>query len=490
MSDDISVDVLKLPVDMKSSEETSLSDSIAIPSHTFEGDFDLWDMAYSQLRVEQVELITNYESILCEYLPGILNEKEKEDASLQQSRLVEFLGRSLENVQSMQPSMARNIAPYSKQALSAIVSLKSGIEAVVPHGTILWVALAIALQLLSTLASAVEDTVNAITGVIDITGKIKWYTGLADVLAHHQHRQEQSFMAMRCDILKSILKLYQKLLHFTIECVFAFRRGLTQALTNFEVFPSKWKDLRHGISITEGQVQQFLAQYCNTSVTSYVGLLVNLKMSREHRGIMQQLCVIDVDAAIESLRTPGDLKEDYFDELQKLASRECYERSLCIPKGDGEVTSSRMINFFDLAIENLNARFDISHVAYFFCNDTEPKADVTILRTLIWTLVRQDHILIQYLKNKHDNLGQRLFDDTNAFHTLKHILREMLADARIRLVILVTDRLDCCIQEKNKDYRLRKLLSDICQNNEKARWVRPGFSSVTHGGNCNSHFYD
>ncbi|KAJ5729858.1 WD40 repeat-like protein [Penicillium malachiteum] len=371
-SDDTPLD--ELQINFENNDSVQAVDSMENLTFNFEKDSDLWGMAYCKLRIQESDLITGYEKIMHEYLHNTQDQgvRDLDVPSIQQSQLVEFLRCSLENVTSMQSTVGK-MGPHVRQAQSAMLSLKSGITLAVPHGAILWASLAVALSMASLFSSAVHDVANAINGVADITGKMKWYTNLADVLVHHQHRQEEPFLAMRCELLSKILDMYTTLLHFAIECVCAFRQGLSQALTQLQISPSKWESLRQSIYIAEQEVEDLLSQYSNASITSYVSLLVHLELSKEYRDIMQQLCVIDVDAAIKSLRKQSENNETYPEEAQNLASRECNDRHLCLPNGEDEATTTQMIRAFDFLIKQLNTRFDISHVSYFFVTTRKKK---------------------------------------------------------------------------------------------------------------------
>ncbi len=84
-------------------------------------------------------------------------------------------------------------------------------------------------------------------------------------------------------------------------------------------------------------------------------------------------------------------------------------------------------------------------IAYFLCQATDPKLNnaISILRSLIYMLVRQQPYLISCLREKYDT-DPKLFENGNTFYSLSVILENMLQNSTQSMTYLLVDALDEC----------------------------------------------
>ncbi|GKU09791.1 unnamed protein product, partial [Fusarium langsethiae] len=91
-------------------------------------------------------------------------------------------------------------------------------------------------------------------------------------------------------------------------------------------------------------------------------------------------------------------------------------------------------------------------LSYFFCQATDPQLNnaVSVLRGLIYLLIKQQQSLISYVWSEYDHTGEKLFQGSNVWVSLVRILTKMLEDPTLKDVVLVVDALDECITDRHK----------------------------------------
>ncbi|CAK7233328.1 hypothetical protein SBRCBS47491_008571 [Sporothrix bragantina] len=87
-----------------------------------------------------------------------------------------------------------------------------------------------------------------------------------------------------------------------------------------------------------------------------------------------------------------------------------------------------------------------------------------VLRGLIFMLVKQKPALVSYVRDKYDDVGKRVFEDSNSWEALSKIFTNMLSDERLAGAILLVDALDECTSDRSK------LLALISQPS-RAKWI-------------------
>jgi hypothetical protein len=108
-------------------------------------------------------------------------------------------------------------------------------------------------------------------------------------------------------------------------------------------------------------------------------------------------------------------------------------------------------------------------LSFFFCQAADARINnaISVLRGLIYLLVKQRPALVSHIREKYDDTGKPLFDGLNAWTALSDILINILSDLAIGTTYLIIDALDECIGD------LPQLLDLIVRTAVSARvkWI-------------------
>lgn len=147
--------------------------------------------------------------------------------------------------------------------------------------------------------------------------------------------------------------------------------------------------------------------------------------------------------------TKGGLLEDSFRwvlgnaEFQRWHSDD--QSQLLWIKGDpGKGKTMLMIGIINELLQQVQSQPSQS-IAYFLCQATDPRLNnaTSILRSLIYMLVRQQPHLISYLREKYDT-NPKLFEGGNSFYSLSAIFENMIQNSTHAMTYLLVDALDEC----------------------------------------------
>ncbi|KAJ5128771.1 hypothetical protein N7526_006937 [Penicillium atrosanguineum] len=122
-------------------------------------------------------------------------------------------------------------------------------------------------------------------------------------------------------------------------------------------------------------------------------------------------------------------------------------------------------------IEELTRLYgDNASISFFFCQATDMRINsaTSVLRGLIYLLVKNHPSLLHHVRARYDYAGKTLFQDVNAWNALSTIFRDILNDPTMQMTYLVIDALDECTNG------LRFLLDLIVQEssvNPQIKWV-------------------
>ncbi|KAF2015094.1 WD40 repeat-like protein [Aaosphaeria arxii CBS 175.79] len=110
-------------------------------------------------------------------------------------------------------------------------------------------------------------------------------------------------------------------------------------------------------------------------------------------------------------------------------------------------------------------------VAFFFCQNARPQLNnaVSVLRGLIYMLVRQKEDLMPHVQKQYDITGSKLFDGPNAVYALKEILSKILHDPSLPITYLLIDALDECVS--GRPDILRIITDDKLAPRSKVKWM-------------------
>jgi len=310
---------------------------------------------------------------------------------------------------------------------------------------------------------------------------MKWYSSLSKLLLEETSQNDERFAELRGLLADRILDLYKVLLKYIIKSICAYYRNpVLQHLRNLVKFDD-WSGSLDDVIKAESSVKAAAGDFGVRQANSYLGLLVNMHISKAQNEIMQKLCVTDMTAEIESLQKRKDhlLADSYKWILDNQEYKDFTDwhhgntKRLLWIKGDaGKGKTMLLIGIVTELSAELETYFDKSHLSYFFCQGTNDRLNTAtaILRGLIWMLVRQQKPLIRHLDEFKD-LGSMLFEAHAAFYNLKKILLSMLEDKALERAYLAVDALDECKKEEPGLKQLLELISEMSEKNNKVKWL-------------------
>jgi hypothetical protein len=310
---------------------------------------------------------------------------------------------------------------------------------------------------------------------------MKWYSSLSKLLLEETSQNDERFIELRGLLADRILDLYKVLLKYIITSICAYYRNpLLQYLRNLVKFDD-WSGSLDDVIKAESSVKAAAGDFSVRQANSYLGLLVNIHISKAQDEIMQKLCVTDMTAEIESLQKRKDhlLTDSYKWILDNQEYKDFTDwhhgntKRLLWIKGDaGKGKTMLLIGIVTELSAELETHFDKSHLSYFFCQGTNDRLNTAtaILRGLIWMLVHQQKSLIRHL-DEFKVLGSTLFEDHASFYNLKKVLQSMLRDKALQRAFLVIDALDECKQEEPGVTELLELISESVEENDKVKWL-------------------
>ncbi|KAJ5937286.1 hypothetical protein N7454_004941 [Penicillium verhagenii] len=125
-------------------------------------------------------------------------------------------------------------------------------------------------------------------------------------------------------------------------------------------------------------------------------------------------------------------------------------------------------------IEELSRLYgDSARISFFFCQATDTRINTatSVLRGLIYLLVKKHPSLLIHVRAQYDHAGKALFEDVNAWNALSTIFRSILKDTTLypmQTTYLVIDALDECIDGL---YPLLDLIIQESAENLQIKWV-------------------
>ncbi|CAI7627747.1 unnamed protein product [Penicillium pancosmium] len=122
-------------------------------------------------------------------------------------------------------------------------------------------------------------------------------------------------------------------------------------------------------------------------------------------------------------------------------------------------------------IEELTRLYgDNASISFFFCQATDMRINsaTSVLRGLIYLLVKNHPSLLHHVRARYDYAGKTLFEDGNAWNALSTIFRHILNDPTLQMTYLVIDALDECT---NGLHFLLDLIVQESSVNPQIKWV-------------------
>lgn len=310
---------------------------------------------------------------------------------------------------------------------------------------------------------------------------MKWYSSLSLLLLEDNFRHDHRYGDLLNLLKDRIRDLYKALLTYMIETIRTHKQNFFSRVLKGLV--SDWKAKMTEVTDAEKKVTE-LAEQCRGQQTNAVlQQILNRQLDESQSKLYSKLYVRNMDDELESLLKrkdpliPGSHEWIVGDKRYKTFVESNEENPSQVLWIKGEAGMGKTMLIISL-IQQLNERFDISCLSYFFCQETDNKLNtaINILKGLIWMLLRQNKSLMKYLEKEVLNSGEDFLDDDNAFPTVERIFLSMLQDSALDRAILLVDALDEC-QSSGRGGNLSDFLGTIqrsVQRSSKVKWIVSG----------------
>lgn len=112
-----------------------------------------------------------------------------------------------------------------------------------------------------------------------------------------------------------------------------------------------------------------------------------------------------------------------------------------------------------------------TNVSFFYCQGTTEHSNTgtAVLRGLLFLLCKKQPSLIAHLRDKYDDAGGKLFEDTNAWYALSEIFSNILRDLSARNTYLIVDALDECLTDSRQ--QLATLILRMSSAYPAVKWI-------------------
>ncbi|KAH8807357.1 WD40-repeat-containing domain protein [Xylogone sp. PMI_703] len=441
---------------------------------------ELWDRAYDNLKRNEPRLLELYEKTLSGFLDGSEGEAGRniieQDPSKRLHQMYGLLRAGLDKTAKL-ATTEKKISGAIDIILSVKTAISGALQAI-PIAALAWTGICFTIQILQNPLN--ETTANR-DGITQVVHKMKWYSILPKLLLKETLKNDQH-LELRGQLADLIYDLYEVILKYVIKSVCKYHRPAVLGYLRDIVKLDDWNASIEDIKETESTLETFMKHYRVEQANSYLGILASLQLSQAQNGIMQKLCVTDMDAEIESLQNRKDrlLADSYkwifvnddYKEFTNWNSNNP-KRILWIKGDAGKGKTMLLMGIIRELDTQRETHFDDnSHLSYFFCQGTNNKLNTatSILRGLIWMLLRQQKSLIHYL-DEYKDLGDKLFESQTSFSNLKKVLCNMLKDKSLERAYVIVDALDECRREEPGLLQLLELISDISTNNDNVKWL-------------------
>ncbi|KAL4923657.1 uncharacterized protein BDV17DRAFT_296150 [Aspergillus undulatus] len=109
-------------------------------------------------------------------------------------------------------------------------------------------------------------------------------------------------------------------------------------------------------------------------------------------------------------------------------------------------------------------------IAYFLCQATDPRLNnaTSILRSLIYMLIRQQPRLVLHLRARYDT-DTKLFEGRNTFYSLSTVFEDMIQDSIQATIYLLVDALDEC--DTGLSELLRLIARSRFRSTAQVKWI-------------------
>jgi hypothetical protein len=109
-------------------------------------------------------------------------------------------------------------------------------------------------------------------------------------------------------------------------------------------------------------------------------------------------------------------------------------------------------------------------ISFFFCQATDMRINsaTSVLRGLIYVLVKKNRSLLRHVRARYDSAGKHLFEGINSWSALVSIFTKILEDSSLKCVHLMIDALDECRDGRQE---LLDLIVETTATHREIKWV-------------------
>ncbi|KAJ5201001.1 hypothetical protein N7449_005804 [Penicillium cf. viridicatum] len=436
---------------------------------------ELWHQAYDDLKTEEQKLLEGYEILLSTKLPlDLTNEANDQNQQNKLSQINLLLDAALSKTAKI-----NKIEGKFGKAIDVVLSISKPVGAglsAVPAAAAAWAGICVALEFLSNAKNEAEKNREGITKVVL---KMKWYSSLSKIFDQKSSMANDGLTGLREQLAERILDLYKAILQYIIETICSHYRNQFKSYLGNLVKLDDWDGKLSDVENAEADVKAAAEDIEIQQTSPYLELLVNMRRSEADDAIMRECCVSDMEADIQLLQERKDklLPESY---QWVLRTQEYiyftnwgdnFNRLLWMRGDAGKGKTMLLMGIVEDLKARLETRFDEGSLSYFFCRGTEDNLNTatSVLRGLIWMLLRQEKSLIHHLDAFKGN-QPNAFNDRSAFFKLKKVFLEILQYSSLGRVYFVIDALDECKREEPGLVQLLNLITETAKS-DKVKWL-------------------
>ena len=275
-------------------------------------------------------------------------------------------------------------------------------------------------------SNAINEASTNRDGITKVTSKMKWYSSLTKILHQEAAKSNDNLIELREILAERVLDLYKTILQYVIKTVCAHHRNQGLVFLRGMVKWDDWEGSLNGVNEAEKTVKAAADEIDIRQTRTYLEILVNMHQDRSDEELLRDCYVTDMDDDIRSLQARKDklLPESYkwVLETQTYKSFTNWDNGsangLLWMRGDaGKGKTMLLMGIVEELKVQLETHFDGCCLSYFFCRATEAKVNTatSVLRGLIWMLVRQEKSLIRHLYSFKVK-GSNAFNDNSVFY--------------------------------------------------------------------------
>jgi len=456
----------------------------------------IWNKTYDELRANEPKVVDAFEKIVSAELrrdetsaksaDRVTNDVTTDrEARLHQMR--QFVQNGIDRTKK-EASIKQGIDDVL-QAVHAVRGIMDRAVHAAPEAAVAWATVCLGLEILS---NPVTEALENRKGIQYVLCRMEWYWNLVNLLLD-ENKGETSTAALRDELEKDIVRLFQKLLLYQMRSICLYHRNGAAIIGRDMLRIDDWAGHLSSIKEAEGAVQRDMEQYnteeskmqlrkLNEAAGALERTLQNIhaamqdqteQQAKRHEDDKDKQCLTDLrvtdprtDKKEIEVKKGGLLKDSYKWILEHTDFRrfqnERESRILWIKGDPGKGKTMLLCGIID----ELESDPSVS-LSYFFCQATggaRLNKATSVLRGLIYDLARRNPQLTKHVRGKYDYAGKELFHNEGAWHDLSEIATAMLKDPSLGNIILIVDALDECSVDRER-------LLDFIAKPSPAKWI-------------------